>query len=217
MIPAVVSSVTRARPKHRTRRAEASASVLEATESLLRDGASFTELGTERIAAAAGIARSTFYVHFEDKSDLLIRLATKATDELFAASDEWWEHDHSGGTGPLATVLLKMIRIYRRHAGVLGAVAEVAAYDEAVAAFWRERLDGYAEYMRGELEDEQAAGRVATTVDARITGFILVWSVERNIAEHVRADGPRKDAAFADQLARSAWLTIFGNAPDNGA
>src|SRR5207244_13625259 len=101
-LPAMSSSsrgITRPASVHRERRAELDQRVLEATESLLRDGAGFTELGVERIAGAAGIARSTFYVHFVDKADLLIRLATRATDELFAASDEWWDHDHSGGAG----------------------------------------------------------------------------------------------------------------------
>ena len=210
--PGSVSSVTRPSSAHRGRRAAAATRVLEATESLLRDGNRFTELGTERIAAAADVARSTFYVHFADKGELLVRLATGATDELFAASDEWWEHDHSGGTAPLAAVMLKMIRIYRRHAAVLGAVAEVAAYDESVGAFWRERIDGYAAYMREHLEAERSAGRVAPEVDPRTTAFILVWSVERSIAEHVRVGRPRDDAAFADQLARAAWLTIYGRA-----
>ena len=185
--------------------------MLEATESLLRDGRRFTELAVESIASAAGVARSTFYVQFSDKSDLLIRLAARATDELFAASDDWWEHDHSGGTGPLAEVMLRMTRIYRRHAAVLGAVAEVAGYDEAVAAFWRQRLDGYAEYMRGQLEAEQRSGRVAPEVDPRSTAFIVVWSVERSVAEHVRARAPRHDPAFSRQLARTAWLAIYAD------
>src|ERR1700737_1781509 len=97
-----MSSVTRPPSGHRERRAATENRVFEATASLLRGGAGFTELAVESIARAAGIARSTFYVPFPDKSDLLIRLATRATDELFAASDDWWEHDHSGGTGPLA-------------------------------------------------------------------------------------------------------------------
>jgi AcrR family transcriptional regulator len=191
--------------------------VLEATEALLRGGARFTQLGVERISREAGISRSTFYVHFADKSALLIRLAERATAEIFAASDEWWEHDHSGGTGPLAEVMLKLIRLNRRHAEVVGAVAEVASYDDAVAAFWRERLHGYADYMRRRLEEEQRAGRVRAEVDCRSTASIIIWSVERSITEHVRASGPGADAAFARQLARSAWLTIFGDAPGGSA
>jgi TetR/AcrR family transcriptional regulator, ethionamide resistance regulator len=213
MIAVGMSSVTRRRSPHRERRAEASARVLEATESLLRDGERFTELGTERIAGAAGVARSTFYVHFADKADLLVRLASGAIEELFEASDAWWEHSLADGPEPLADALLQMTRIYRRHAAVLDAVAEVAAYDPAVAAFWRERMDGYAASMRARLAEEQAAGAVPDEVDPYATAFVLVWSVERSVAEHVRAQAPRSDAAFATQLARVAWLGIFGRTP----
>ena len=52
--------------------AEVELRILEATERLLRDGASFTHLSLREISQAAGIARSTFYVHFADKSDLLL-------------------------------------------------------------------------------------------------------------------------------------------------
>jgi len=41
--------------------------VFAATEELVREG-SFTEVSVERLAAAAGISRSTFYVHFQDTS-----------------------------------------------------------------------------------------------------------------------------------------------------
>jgi TetR/AcrR family transcriptional regulator, ethionamide resistance regulator len=206
-------SVTRPSSRHRQRRDEIELRVLDATEEMLRDGARFTQVGVERISRAAGIARSTFYVHFADKGDLLIRLAERATEELFAASDEWWEHDHSGGPARLEEVVGKMIRIYRGHAGVLDAVLEVAGYDESVAAFWRERLGGYADYMRRRLREDARAGRLPPGVDTSATAFIVVWSVERSISEHVRVAGEHEDAAFAEALARSAWLMIFGELP----
>jgi AcrR family transcriptional regulator len=37
-------------------------------------GESYTELGVQRIASAAGIARSTFYLYFKDKTSPAIRL-----------------------------------------------------------------------------------------------------------------------------------------------
>ena len=49
--------------------------LLDATERLMRDGASFTELSVDRLSTEAGISRASFYIYFEDKGQLLRRLA----------------------------------------------------------------------------------------------------------------------------------------------
>ena len=64
-------------------RAEVERRVLEAVEGLLAGGESFTALPIGRIAAEAGIGRTTFYGHFRDKPTLLIRLTESATTALF--------------------------------------------------------------------------------------------------------------------------------------
>jgi AcrR family transcriptional regulator len=206
-------SVRRTGRAHRELREEIDRRILDATTALLAGGGGLTPLGVERIAAAAGVSRSTFYVHFRDKTDLLVRLADRATAELFATADRFWMEDHAGGPEQLSAVLLAMVRIYRRHEPVLRAVAEVAGYDPAVAAFWRERMDRYADFMREQIEVDRRAGRVAEALDARHTAFAVVWAVERGVSEHVRAAAPGDDPAFARALGRATWLALFGDAP----
>lgn len=198
---------------HGELRAEVDRRILDAAAALLGGGATLTTLGVEQIAAAAAVSRSTFYVHFRDKTDLLVRLADRATAELFATADRFWIEDHSGGPEQLSAVVLAMVRVYRRHEPVLRAVIEVAGYDAGVAAFWRERMDRYADFMRGQIEADQRAGRVASGLDARHTAFAVVWGVERGVSEHVRAAPAGDDPAFARALGRATWMAIFGAAP----
>jgi AcrR family transcriptional regulator len=198
---------------HRELREEVDRRILDATAALLAGGGGLTPLGVERIAAAAGVSRSTFYVHFRDKTALLVRLADRATAELFATADRFWMEDHSGGPEQLAAVLLAMVRVYRRHEPVLRAVIEVGGYDPTVAAFWRERMDRYADFMREQMETDRRAGLLAPALDARHTAFALVWAVERGVSEHVRRAAPADDAAFARALGRATWLSLFGDAP----
>src|SRR5487761_1863651 len=79
-----MGSITRPRSQPSKRRAETEAAVLAAVKRLLFEGESFTELGINRIAKEAGVARSTFYLCFQDKTDVLIRLTGSMKDELFA-------------------------------------------------------------------------------------------------------------------------------------
>src|SRR3712207_2316745 len=101
MVPPVASV-----GKQSEKRAAIEASVLRATEELLIEGASFAELGIERIATRAGISRTAFYFYFRDKRELLVRLTEQANAELMAAAETWW----SGGD--LRTALRTVADLY---------------------------------------------------------------------------------------------------------
>ena len=48
------------------RREQMERRLLDATERLMGEGASFTELSVERLSTEAGISRASFYIYFED-------------------------------------------------------------------------------------------------------------------------------------------------------
>lgn len=86
-----MASVTRKPQANRQeRREQIERLLLDATERLMADGASFTELSVDRLATEAGISRASFYVYFEDKGDLLRRLTGQVFDDLAAAAERWW-------------------------------------------------------------------------------------------------------------------------------
>src|SRR5262245_36992833 len=90
----------------------AEADILAATRRLLVGGASFTELGVQQISAEAGVARSSFYVHFRDKIDLLVRLAAQLMAPTFDATSAWRPSD---GVEGLVDTFLHVLSFYRQH------------------------------------------------------------------------------------------------------
>src|SRR5271168_2650179 len=72
------------------RREQLERRLLDATERLMCDGASFTELSVDRLATEAGISRASFYIYFEDKGHLLRRLAGQVFGELATSAERWW-------------------------------------------------------------------------------------------------------------------------------
>lgn len=181
-------SVTRSASRARDRREAAEQLVLDATTRLLEQGHGYTGLGVQAIAAEAGIARSTFYVHFADKSDLLIRLTETATEELFTGVVAWASAPTTD-LGTMQETLAEVVRQQRRHHAVLGALAEVAAYDPAVAAFWRTQIGRFVTVLRERLEADREAGRLAPGLDPGITAAFAAWGVERLVAQHVAESG----------------------------
>jgi AcrR family transcriptional regulator len=201
-----MSSITR-RHQGADHRAAVEAQVLAATERLLAGGANFTELGVKQIADEAGIARSTFYVHFRDKTDLLLRLAADTKRQAFEVGEDW--RPAAGGLPALIEGFEAVIAVYRDRAAVVAAVHETAGYDPVVRDFWDSEIERFAERMRTILVEEQRAGRVAAGLDPDTAARVMAWSGERVIARHVAVRDPADDAALARELAMQRWYGVY--------
>jgi AcrR family transcriptional regulator len=201
-------SVTRRTSSGRLRREAVEQRVFDAVERLLADGESFTSLGVQRIADEAQIARSTFYVHFPDKSTLLMRLTESATRDMFPRPEEWVGGADASGLDALTRTTERMLSHYRSHADALAALAEVAAYDTDVAEFWRVRVDRFAEVLRARLESDRRAGRLPADLDCDVTARLIAWGTERIVSDHMANDDGRGDERLAVSLARAMWAAM---------
>lgn len=208
-----VASITRRQSTGRDRREAVEEQVFAAVERLLDTGVSYTELGVQRIAEEAGIARSTFYVHFSDKTDLLMRLTEAATSGLFAVAERWAYGDHGWRVDGIVRTHAEMIAHYRAHTGTLIALHEVASYEPAVDAYWRERINRFVAILAAHLERGKPSGRVPAELDSETTARIATWSVERIVARHVIDDDGSGDERLAAALGRSTWLMLYGTLP----
>jgi TetR/AcrR family transcriptional regulator, ethionamide resistance regulator len=186
------------------KRAAIEASVLEATEALLADGASFAELNIERIATRAGISRTAFYFYFRDKRELLMRLTSEVNGQLMAAAEAWWS-----GDADLGDALGRIAGLYREHDALLRAVVEVSTYDEEVARYWRGLVGRFVDATRERIEAEQAAGR-AKPGPAGPMAFSLVWMVERTFYEQRVQGEPLDGDELVEAMAAIFTRSVYG-------
>lgn len=211
----VMASVTRGKTAHRVKRAAAAARIVEATERLLRSGERFTEIPVERLLAEADVSRSTFYVHFADKSALLVALAERGIGEVMAAGELWWRYDHRHGPADAASTVRELIKVYRRNFAILRTLHEVGAYDDAVHDLWRDRRENYSATLAQRVRGEQEQGRVAAEVDVELTAAFVGQMVDAAIMDHVAHGSARRDRQVAETIARMGWLAYYGRIPDS--
>ena len=182
------------RGTRRRRRAEARSRLLRAALGLSA-GAHFHDLTVERIASAAGISRSAFYLHYRDKHELLLDALERISGELEAAAAGWF-----GGPGPPAEQVRagveRLVSLYAENAELLRLLTEVSTYDDEVRVAWLAALERLIEAGADHVRAEQRAGLIPAAVTARDTVESLVWMTERCCYEHLgRGDRSAEELA----------------------
>ena len=197
------------RPESPTEKRQAiEAAVLQAMEDLLAQGATYATLSVERIAKRAGISRTAFYFYVADKRELLMRLASKLSDELYAEADAWWS---GAGDGPeqLSAALGKIAAVYRAHGPLVCAIVELSTYDEVVGQFWQALVGRFVGASAERIATEVQAGE-AVAPAPEPTAFALVWMTERTLHQMVEQDGGIPDDELVRALADVWVATVYG-------
>lgn len=203
-------SVTRKPQANRQqRREQMERRLLCATERLMRDGVSYTELSVDRLSTEAGISRASFYIYFEDKGHLLRRLAGQVFGDLAAGGQRWWGVAGRHNPDDLRAALTGIIASYRRHQPVLVALNEMAAYDPLVGATYRNLLTAITGRLTRVIEDGQADGSIRAELPAATTASALTWMVERACQQNLPAQSLDYDAELAATLAEIIWGALY--------
>ena len=86
----------------------------DALRALMADGTSFRDLSVASIIEVAGVARSTFYTYFPDKSRMLMALSAHSVATRESAADVAGQPDTMKAMAPIPTAI--MIREASRRA-----------------------------------------------------------------------------------------------------
>jgi AcrR family transcriptional regulator len=203
-----VPSVTR-RSAETPRRVAAAARLIEATERLLAAGTPYIGLSVEQLCSEAGVARSTFYVHFRDKGELVTRVAERMLDQLTEAAEAWWVP--GTGRADQLEATRRLVGVYARHRAVLSALAETAAYDAELRAVQEALVDRHSEPLAKLIEAGKLDGSVRD-VNTRETVVALVGMV-RVACDRLAGGGAEELDRLAEAITAIAWHALY---PDDG-
>ena len=197
-------SVTR-RGREAPTRPGAETRLVEATERLLAEGTPYISLSVEQLCSEASVARSTFYVHFRDKGELVTRVAARMLDQLSAAAAAWWRPGTDRDELLVAT--RGLIGVYARHRAVMSALAETAAYDAELRELQQAMVDRHAEPLAAMIEQGERDGRVRV-LHTRETVVALVGMVQVACERLAGGDSEELDR-LAETITAIAWHALF--------
>ena len=205
-------SVTRKNRSNRAQRRESvQQELLGAVDRLLDNGESYTELSVERLVAEAGLSRSTFYVYFEDKGDLLRAWFAKVTAELEEASSAWWRLGPDVERSDLRAALGKIVAAYRPHTPLMSALYDLSAYDTIAREEVTGMMDGNIAGLVKHMRRGQREGWIDPTLQPKETALWLMWMAERGLHQMVRGGDDSEIELLVDAFTDVIWNTLYAS------
>ena len=183
-------------------------------EPLLEAGGSYGDLSVERLVKPANISRSTFYVYFDDKGDLLRVMAENLISDMFDAAEAWWTFPAAGSKRDLRAALRPSIDTYRTHRAIFGAVSESAASDPRVREQQQNLIDRVAANLASHISECQSEGTIAPELDPERTAQWLIWMIERGLYQRVSPARDPEAEKLLDAVTDVVWRTLYAGYRD---
>lgn len=179
-----------------------------ALAALMADGTPFRDLSVGRFLDAVGMARSTFYKYFDDKTSMLAALSAGTLHRLYDAQRGWLDKGEEVTREDVVAAMRALLDAYRAEEPVMRAVAEASVYDPDIRKAY---LDGVRDYERATerfIRSGQKGGWVRD-VHPGDTAAALVWMVERTTSQTAPDASPRRLDGVAAALADVICVTLF--------
>jgi len=189
--------------------------IVEAADAVIRDKG-LADATTREIARAAGCAEGSIYVHFADKTDLVIAVVTEREPHFAEMLELPRKAGQASVEDNLAAWLEELLELFRDNLpiflAVLGNRAVLARFTERL----QERRTGplavagaAATYLRA----EQELGRVRASAEPEIVAALLVGAGrDYGLASILAGVAPAPPQVFARETARTI---VTGLAPND--
>lgn len=188
------------------RRGTVEENLQRAMERLLEKGHNFTQVSVEQLAAEAGIARGTFYLHFRDKGELVAKLMARVTQAITEAAR--LESPETAQRADVRATVKAVVSLYREHYAVMAAIVETAAYDPEVERLFQAMMATLVEVNRKAMSRRRQAGLLGANVPP-LTPDVVTWAFERACHQLILGRKPAQVEALVESLTHIIWTSIY--------
>lgn len=199
--------------EQRRRRSDVRRRILDATLALLEERR-WPDIPVDDVTSAAGLSRTAFYRHFDDRDQLLLALMADTGARLANAGEAW----KGAGGDPIDAVragLAEMAATMVEHGRLVQAIVDASAYDPDVRAAWEELLQRLVDVTAERIRADVAAGRSEVRDPDDVAAALARMSEAHLLAGFGRR--PLADPERAIATLTEVWAaTIYGRRPAAG-
>jgi len=187
--------------------------LLAAIDVLEAEGETFTAASVERLTAAAGTGRSTFYLYFQDKTELLEVWFAPIAEELETAFSAWLAIDDKVSEESVRVVVDRVVGTFREHSTALSIVFDATSYDAIIRDLVATSKDRVVATLAKHIRLGQRHGWINEGIAPRETATWLTWMGYRGGHEVGRMGDEQRILGLVDAYAHVAWLSLYAHAP----
>lgn len=132
------------RARLREQREDTRRQILAAADHQLRTRP-FRELSVEALMAQTNLTRTAFYRHFDDVTDVVLRLLSEVGAELVEIAERWSANTGPNLPAPAQEALRAIVDFFVRHGPLVRAIAEAASSDERIEEAYQASLNRFAD------------------------------------------------------------------------
>ena len=152
-------SSARQRAQRRIQREEARQQIRDAAVGFLREHP-FRDMSVDAVMAQTQLARTAFYRHFDDVTELIEQLQEEVGGELYALAKKWNVSPPQEFAAAAHRGLSDIAHFFEEHGPLVRAVSDAATTDEQVEASYNKMVAAYDKLIASGLDAMIAAGRL---------------------------------------------------------
>jgi len=164
------------------------------------------------LLAAAGIARSTFYLHFRDKAELLDALGEHVFGEFLDVAGFWWALEAPVTRPDVREAMERLCDAYRVRRGTVSAVVDAAANDTGLRDRYRRLVHEVVGALEAAIVAGQLTGTIDASLDARGTATWIAWMIERGMTQLVMPADANATDRLLQTLTDLVWNALYAPA-----
>lgn len=182
--------------------------LVAAMEKLLAGGESFRSISVEALAREAGISRSSFYLHFKNKNELVAYSLQQVGEAITRAGGDWFAHPETVRRSDLDTAVRGIVGAYEQHRAIMQAAIETAASDPAIDASYRDTLRRLMQMNRSTLRRAASGHLMQANVTQEVSDVLLLM-MERCSYQLRLIDAPAQRERIIQALGHVVWNSLF--------
>lgn len=195
--------------RNQTAAAEFQQRLAAAIERLVGEGSSYAELSVERLVNEAGIARSTFYKYFGDKSGLLLSLVDAVRDDFLGAANAWLEMTAGAAKSDYEAAFAVIFRAYRSHRVVMRCIVEQANQDPVIRQHFTSMMASFVAAIEEHVRLGQQSGVITSDHSPQDLALWLTWMFEYGQLQFIGPAAERELKKYTAAITDIVWRALY--------